>query len=166
MHDLNFIRENPSSFDESLKKRFLEPQSSIILDLDSKKRQLLSKSQDLRSERKKLSSSFSKLNETEKSSIQEKVQKIKSKIDSLENDLAIIDKNLNEILSSIPNLPHQDVPVGEDETSNLVIKTVGEIPKFDFKPKPHFELGENLGMLDFEQAGKVTIPKKKIKKNK
>ncbi len=156
MHDLNFIRENPSSFDESLKKRFLEPQSSIILDLDSKKRQLLSKSQDLRSERKKLSSSFSKLNETEKSSIQEKVQNIKSKIDSLENDLAIIDKNLNEILSSIPNLPHQDVPVGEDETSNLVIKTVGEIPKFDFKPKPHFELGENLGMLDFEQAGKVS----------
>ncbi len=156
MHDLNFIRENPSSFDESLKKRFLEPQSSIILDLDSKKRELLSKSQDLRSERKKLSSSFSKLNETEKSSIQEKVQNIKSKIDSLENDLAIIDKNLNEILSSIPNLPHQDVPVGEDETSNLVIKTVGEIPKFDFKPKPHFELGENLGMLDFEQAGKVS----------
>ena len=156
MHDLNFIRENPSSFDESLKKRFLEPQSSIILDLDLKKRQLLTKSQDLRSERKNLSSSFSKLSDTEKTSLQEKVQNIKSKIDSLEDELAIIEKNLSEILSSLPNLPHEDVPIGKDENSNTIIKTVGDKPKFDFKPKQHFELGENLEMLDFEQAGKVS----------
>ena len=63
MHDINFIRENPSQFDEGLKKRFLEPQSYIILDLDLKKRELLTKSQDLRSERKHLSSKFSKLND-------------------------------------------------------------------------------------------------------
>ena len=156
MHDLNLIRENPSSFDESLKKRFLEPQSSIILDLDSKKRELLTKSQDLRSERKSLSSSFSKLNDSEKASLQEKVQNIKSNIDSLEEELSYIEKKLKEILSSLPNMPHQDVPVGEDENSNKLIKKVGEIPNFNFKPKPHFELGENLGMIDFEQAGKVS----------
>ena len=156
MHDLNFIRDNASLFDELLKKRFLEPQSKNILELDSKKRALLTKSQEMRSERKNLSSSFSKLDENEKSKLQQKVQQIKSDIDTLENDLSIIESQLKDILSSIPNLPHQDVPVGEDEETNKIIKTVGEIPQFDFTPKPHFELGENLDMLDFEQAGKVS----------
>ena len=156
MHDLNFIRENANLFDELLKKRFLEPQSKNILELDSKKRNLLTQSQEMRSERKNLSSSFSKLDENEKSKLQQKVQKIKSDIDTLEKELSIIETQLKDILSSIPNLPHQDVPVGEDEEANQIIKTVGEIPKFDFTPKPHFELGENLDMLDFEQAGKVS----------
>ena len=156
MHDLNFIRENANLFDELLKKRFLEPQSKNILELDSKKRDLLTQSQEMRSERKNLSSSFSKLDENEKSKLQQKVQKIKSDIDTLEKELSIIETQLKDILSSIPNLPHQDVPVGEDEEANQIIKTVGEIPKFDFTPKPHFELGENLNMLDFEQAGKVS----------
>lgn len=156
MHDLNFIRENANLFDELLKKRFLEPQSKNILELDSKKRDLLTQSQEMRSERKNLSSSFSKLDENEKSKLQQKVQKIKSDIDTLEKELSIIETQLKDILSSIPNLPHQDVPVGEDEEANQIVKTVGEIPKFDFTPKPHFELGENLDMLDFEQAGKVS----------
>ncbi len=156
MHDLNFIRENANLFDELLKKRFLEPQSKNILELDSKKRDLLTQSQEMRSERKNLSSSFSKLDENEKSKLQQKVQQIKSDIDTLEKELSIIETQLKDILSSIPNLPHQDVPVGEDEEANQIVKTVGEIPKFDFTPKPHFELGENLNMLDFEQAGKVS----------
>ena len=156
MHDLNFIRENANLFDELLKKRFLEPQSKNILELDSKKRDLLTQSQEMRSERKNLSSSFSKLDENEKSKLQQKVQKIKSDIDTLEKELSIIETQLKGILSSIPNLPHQDVPVGEDEEANQIVKTVGEIPKFDFTPKLHFELGENLDMLDFEQAGKVS----------
>ena len=156
MHDLNFIRENANLFDELLKKRFLEPQSKNILELDSKKRDLLTQSQEMRSERKNLSSSFSKLDENEKSKLQQKVQQIKFDIDTLEKELSIIETQLKGILSSIPNLPHQDVPVGEDEEANQIVKTVGEIPKFDFTPKPHFELGENLDMLDFEQAGKVS----------
>ena len=142
MHDLNFIRENANLFDELLKKRFLEPQSKNILELDSKKRDLLTQSQEMRSERKNLSSSFSKLDENEKSKLQQKVQKIKSDIDTLEKELSIIETQLKGILSSIPNLPHQDVPVGEDEEANQIIKTVGEIPKFDFTPKLHFEHGK------------------------
>ena len=70
MHDLNFIRDNARDFDEALKKRFIEPQANKIIDLDLKKRDLLTKSQDLRFERKKLSSSFSKLNDSEKSNLQ------------------------------------------------------------------------------------------------
>jgi seryl-tRNA synthetase len=156
MHDLNFIRENANLFDDLLKKRFLDPQSKQILDLDSKKRDLLTKSQEMRSERKNLSSSFSKLAENEKLKTQQKVQQIKSDIDTLEKQISIIDIQLKDILSSIPNLPHVDVPIGQDEASNKIVKKVGEIPKFDFTPKPHYELGENLEMLDFEQAAKVS----------
>ena len=156
MHDLNFIRDNPSLFDEFLKKRFLQPQSNEILKLDKNKRDLLTKAQDLRSERKTLSSSFSSLNDNEKIQLQNKVQIIKSEIDNLEKNISNLDIKLKEILSSIPNIPHIDVPVGEDENSNKLIKSVGKIPSFSFNPKPHYELGENLNMLDFEQAGKVS----------
>ena len=156
MHDLNFIRENPNLFDLGLKKRFLEPQSQIILDLDLKKRDLLTKSQDLRSERKNLSASFSQLNDDDKALLQKKVQDIKNDIDQYENEISKIDSQLKDILSSLPNLPHADVPIGEDEKSNIIIKKMGNIPTFSFKPKPHYELGEELGMLDFDQAGKVS----------
>ena len=156
MHDLNFIRENPNLFDLGLKKRFLEPQSQIILDLDLKKRDLLTKSQDLRSERKNLSASFSQLNDEDKTVLQKKVQDIKNDIDQYENEISKIDSQLKDILSSLPNLPHADVPIGEDEKSNIIIKKMGNIPTFSFKPKPHYELGEELGMLDFDQAGKVS----------
>ena len=156
MHDLNFIRENSLLFDELLKKRFLDPKSEKILKLDTKKRELLTNSQELRSKRKVLSSSFSKLNDSQKSEIQNKVQIIKNDLDELEIETSKIDKELKEILSSLPNLPHKDVPIGKDENSNKVIKTVGEIPSYSFKVKPHYELGENLKMLDFEQAGKVS----------
>ena len=98
MHDLNFIRDNASLFDDLLKKRFLDPQSKKILDLDIKKRDLLTKSQEMRSERKNLSSSFSKLDDNEKLKLQEKVQQIKLDIDTFEKELSIIDSQLKDIL--------------------------------------------------------------------
>ena len=156
MHDITFIRENPDLFDELLKKRFIDPKSNEIISLDKKKRDILTKSQELRAERKNLSSSFANLNEGDKADLQKKVQLIKNKIDELENDISIIDEQLKNILSSLPNLPHRDVPVGKDETSNKLIKQVGKIPSFSFTPKSHYELGENLEMIDFEQAGKVS----------
>ena len=156
MHDITFIRENPDLFDELLKKRFIDPKSNEIISLDKKKRDILTKSQELRAERKNLSSSFANLNDSDKADLQKKVQLIKNKIDELENDISIIDEQLKNNLSSLPNLPHQDVPVGKDETSNKLIKQVGKIPSFSFTPKSHYELGENLEMIDFEQAGKVS----------
>ena len=156
MHDINFIRENPDLFDELLKKRYITSKSSEIISLDSEKRGILTKSQELRAERKSLSSSFSKLNESEKSDLQKKVQLIKNEIDEIENKIFKIDEQLKNILSSLPNLPHKDVPVGEDESSNILIKQVGNLPSFNFTPKSHYELGEDLEMIDFEQAGKVS----------
>ena len=156
MHDINFIRENPDLFDELLKKRYITSKSSEIISLDTDKRSILTKSQELRAERKSLSSSFSKLNESEKSDLQKKVQLIKNEIDEIENKIYKIDEQLKNILSSLPNLPHKDVPVGEDESSNILIKQVGNLPSFNFTPKSHYELGEDLEMIDFEQAGKVS----------
>ena len=156
MHDITFIRENPDLFDELLKKRFIDPKSNEIISLDKKKRDILTKSQELRAERKNLSSSFANLNDSDKADLQKKVQLIKNKIDELENDISIIDEQLKNNLSSLPNLPHKDVPVGKDENSNKLIKQVGKIPSFSFTPKSHYELGENLEMIDFEQAGKVS----------
>ena len=156
MHDINFIRENPDLFDELLKKRYITSKSSEIISLDADKRSILTKSQELRAERKSLSSSFSKLNENEKSDLQKKVQLIKNEIDEIENKIFKIDEQLKNILSSLPNLPHKDVPVGEDESSNILIKQVGNLPSFNFTPKSHYELGEDLEMIDFEQAGKVS----------
>ena len=156
MHDINFIRENPEIFDELLKKRFIEPKSNIIISLDTNKRSILTKSQELRANRKTLSSSFSNLNDIDKIELQKKVQLIKNKIDELEKDIFNIDEQLKNTLSGLPNLPHSDVPVGEDENTNKLIKQVGIIPSFKFSPKSHYELGENLEMIDFEQAGKVS----------
>ncbi len=156
MHDINFIRENPEIFDELLKKRFIEPKSNIIISLDTKKRSILTKSQELRANRKNLSSSFSNLNDIDKIELQKKVQLIKNQIDVLEKDIFNIDEQLKKTLSGLPNLPHSDVPVGEDENTNKLIKQVGIIPSFKFSPKSHYELGENLEMIDFEQAGKVS----------
>ena len=156
MHDINFIRENPEIFDELLKKRFIEPKSNIIISLDTKKRSILTKSQELRANRKTLSSSFSNLNDIDKIELQKKVQLIKNQIDELEKDIFNIDEQLKNTLSGLPNLPHSDVPVGEDENTNKLIKQVGIIPSFKFSPKSHYELGENLEMIDFEQARKVS----------
>ena len=156
MHDINFIRENPEIFDELLKKRFIEPKSNIIISLDTKKRSILTKSQELRANRKTLSSSFSNLNDIDKIELQKKVQLIKNQIDELEKDIFTIDEQLKNTLSGLPNLPHSDVPVGEDENTNKLIKQVGIIPSFKFSPKSHYELGESLEMIDFEQAGKVS----------
>ncbi len=156
MHDINFIRENPEIFDELLKKRFIEPKSNIIISLDTKKRSILTKSQELRANRKTLSSSFSNLNDIDKIELQKKVQLIKNQIDELEKDIFNIDEQLKNTLSGLPNLTHSDVPVGEDENTNKLIKQVGIIPSFKFSPKSHYELGENLEMIDFEQAGKVS----------
>ena len=156
MHDINFIRNYPEEFDKFLQLRFLDPVSNKIINLDKSKREILTSSQDLRFKRKTISSQFAKSDDAEKSKLQEEVRLIKEKIDNLENELLKIDNEINLILSSLPNLPDQDVPHGKDENDNLLIKTVGENPTFDFEPLAHYELGENLKMMDFDQAAKVS----------
>ena len=149
MHSIKDIRNDPKKFKESLKKRFLDVDLENLLDLDQKNRKLIQEKETLEKEKKEIS-------KTKNKDLFEKSKTISQKIETLEKDQKITKNKLENILSSLPNIPNDDVPVGKDENSNLEISKNGTIPKFDFKPKSHFELGENLKMLDFELAAKTT----------
>ena len=158
MHDLKFIRTNPADFDKAMTMRGLQPQSSAILTLDEKRRSLQQSTEELLAERNVLSRKVGELKRTGENAddIVEQVQTLKQKISDLEHQESAIADDLKSILESLPNMPMDDVPLGEDENDNVEVRTWGDIPHFDYAPKQHFELGEELGQLDFEQAGVVS----------
>ena len=149
MHNIKDIRLNPNQFKEDLSKRFTDINLEKILSLDEKNRKLIQDKETLEKEKKVIS-------KNKDSSLFEKSKKISEQISKYVKDQANIKKELDNILGSIPNLSLIDVPVGKDENSNKVISTNGEIPKFKFKIKSHYEIGENLKMLDFNLATKTT----------
>ena len=127
MHDIQIIRDNPSKFDDLLKRRGVNPQSEVILRLDKNERLLKTQIQDLQYERKiisekigKLKSSNSHTNEIE--GLLEQVHQIKSKISDFQEKIDIIDKELSNLMMTLPNLPAEDVPIGENEEQNVELK--------------------------------------------
>ncbi len=149
MHNIKNVRENYELFEKKLKNRNVEIDFKEIKDLDIKNRNLIQKKEGLEKEKKDISKKNDK-------SLFEKSKEISNLIEQLAKDQNKINVNLNNILSSIPNIPLDEVPVGIDEKSNKVLEIKGEIKKFNFKPKSHYELGENLEMLDFNLATKTT----------
>tara|TARA_B100002003_G_scaffold250193_1_gene288713 strand:- start:531 stop:1790 length:1260 start_codon:yes stop_codon:yes gene_type:complete len=149
MHNIKEIRNNLELFKSSLKKRFIEVDVKKILELDEQNRKLIQEKENLEKEKKDISKS-------KDSSLFKKSKTLSDKIDSLSKSQFEVKSQLDTILSTIPNLPHEDVPVGKDEKSNVEISKTGTVPNFDFKPKSHFELGENLNMLDFDIATKTS----------
>ena len=120
-----------------------------IKKLDIKNRELIQNKEKLEKEKKDISKSQDK-------SLFAKSKEISLNIEKISDQQKKIKYELNEILSNIPNIPHKDVPVGKDENNNVEIIKEGKIPSFDFQPKSHYELGENLCMLDFNLATKTT----------
>ena len=149
MHNIKEIRTNADSFKESFKKRFLNPDIEKILKLDEDNRKYIQLKENLESEKKNISKSKDK-------TLFEKSKEISSEIEKITKLQTNIKIELNQILSSLPNIPHKDVPIGKDENSNVEILKSGKIPNFDFNPKSHYELGENLNMLDFDLATRTT----------
>ena len=149
MHNIKEIRNNLELFKSSLEKRFIEIDVKKILELDAQNRKLIQEKENLEKEKKDISKS-------KDSSLFKKSKTLSDKIDSLSKNQLEVKVQLDTILSTIPNLPHEDVPVGKDEKSNVEISKTGTVPNFDFKPKSHFELGENLNMLDFDIATKTS----------
>ncbi len=149
MHDIKYIRNNPSEFEKEIKKRNVKIDLNKILELDKINRSLIQKKETLESEKKKIS-------KTNDKSLFEKSKKLSAEIEKLNNDQNKIDDDLNSILSNIPNIALNDVPIGLDDKSNVEIKKIGTIPSFNFEPKPHYVLGENLNMLDFNLATKTS----------
>ena len=132
-----------------LKKRSIDIDFGKIKDLDKKNRELIQKKETLEKEKKDISKSKDK-------SLFEKSKEISLNLEKIIDQQKIVKDNLDNILSNIPNIPHKDVPIGKNENDNVEINKSGKITKFDFNPKSHYELGENLGMLDFDLATKTT----------
>ena len=149
MHNIKDIRDNIDNFEKSLLKRNIKIEKANIGNLDKENRKLIQDKELLEKEKKNIS-------KTKDQNLFEKSKEISKKIEKLSRDQSEIKIKLDTILSSLPNIPMDDVPVGKDENSNVEIKKFGEIKKFDFKPKSHFELGNDLNMLDFDLATKTT----------
>ena len=149
MHNIKEIRNDIQGFKESLKKRFLDIDVDKILKLDENNRKHIQNKEILEKEKKDISKSK---NQT----LFEKSKSISIEIEKIGKLQSNIKSELDGLLSSIPNIPHNDVPIGKDENSNVEILKSGIIPEFSFKPKSHYELGEDLTMLDFNLATKTT----------
>ena len=149
MHNLKEIRKDFPSFEKALKKRSIKINFKKLQDLDEENRNLIQKKEAIEKEKKNISKSKDE-------TLFEKSKELTLELDKITDLQKKIKTELNSLLSNIPNIPHVDVPTGKDENDNVELLKSGNIPKFDFKPKSHYELGENLGMLDFDLATKTT----------
>ena len=158
MFDVKWIRENPEAFDTGLARRGVDPQSEIILQLDSQRRQLITVTQKLQ-EKRNLSSKqigVAKQNNSSVESLLEEVSGIKIQLHECEEKIRDIDSEMRGLLLQLPNLPSKDVPDGADDSSNVEVKRVGEPRVFDFVVRPHFALGESLGQMEFAAASQMS----------
>ena len=149
MHNLKEIRKDFSKFEKELEKRSIKIDFNSLKKLDELNRDLIQKKENLEKEKKDISKSKDE-------SLFKKSKEISTELEKITEQQKNTKTELDNILSSIPNIAHQDVPNGKDENDNLEVLKAGKVPDFDFKPKSHYELGENLGMLDFDLATKTT----------
>ncbi|RIA55654.1 serine--tRNA ligase [Dichotomicrobium thermohalophilum] len=160
MFDPKWIRENPEAFDAGLAKRGLEPHSAEIIALDDARRGIVTRLQEAQTRRNAASKEIGKAkasgDEARATALMDEVASLKTRLQEGEEELRQAEARLNEALAAIPNLPLDDVPVGEDETDNVLVREWGEKPGFDFTPKEHFDIGEGLGQMDFETAAKLS----------
>jgi seryl-tRNA synthetase len=160
MIDLGFVRGNLALVEEKLRSRGMDPAVALgdFAAVDRERREAITQVETLKAQRNKLTEEIAKLRKSgaDATTQTEQVRKLKSEIESLETVAMTTDERLREIMQTLPNLPQDSVPVGKDEHGNREEKVWGEQPKFDFTPKPHWELGEALGILDFNRAAKIS----------
>jgi len=149
MHNLKEIREDFSKFEKDLEKRSVKIDFDNLKKLDELNRVLIQKKENLENEKKNISKSKDE-------SLFNKSKEISTELEKISEQQKNTKTELDNILSSIPNIPHSDVPNGKDENDNKEVIKVGKINKFSFKPMSHYELGEKLNMLDFDLASKTT----------
>ncbi len=149
MLDLKFIRENIELVREAVAKRQDTAPLDEILRLDTKRRQVLVKLEDFRHIRREAAREKKRVPADEG-------RDLRTKIRALEEDVRNLENQLEELLLRVPNIPHPSVPVGKDENENVVVRSQGELPTFDFEPVPHWKLGESLGIIDFDRGVKLS----------
>ena len=162
MHDIRLIRENPQAFDAGLARRALEPRAAELLALDDRRKAAISelqRSQERRnSASKEIGAAMARKDAVLAESLKKEVAEIKAALPELEALEKSTGAELDALLAAIPNLPFDEVPEGRDENDNVEVRRVGAPPKFEsgFKPREHFELGEALGLMDFDSAAKIS----------
>lgn len=160
MHDIKAIRENPASFDAGLARRGLSPMSADLLRIDAERREHVQKLQDAQARRNAASK---EIGEAMKTGDRAKADALKAEMGSIKDFIASgeaverdIDQRLTAALAVIPNLPLEDVPDGKDESGNVEVRRWGAPPGFNYEPRQHFDIGEWLGLMDFEAAAKIS----------
>jgi seryl-tRNA synthetase len=153
MLDIKFIRENPNIVKEEIKKRNMKIDFDSFLDLDSKKREVQQEVEDLR---KKQNEANKTISQNKDKKIISEMKEIKLKLSELEPKLKNLEKELKDISLQLPNITHKSVPVGPDESGNVVVRKEGKKPKFDFDPKEHFEMESIKNLIDTERGAKVS----------
>ena len=158
MHNINFIRENPILFDNIMKQRGENISSKKILEIDAEKRNTQTIHQSLLAEKNLLSKTIGQLKSKQQDSSKElkQVENLKTKISSLKELETLKDEELYSILSRLPNIPDESIPIGNNENDNILYKDWGNKPKFTFNPKKHFEVGENINLMNFDIASKLS----------
>ena len=160
MLDLAFVRDHLSVVEEKLRQRGMDP-AVVLKDfhaIDGQRRVAITDAETMKARRNQLTGEFQQLKKAGQdtaANLQEQ-KDLKEKIPAAEKLVAESDAQLRDILTGIPNLPDESVPVGKDADSNVEVRRWGTPPQFDFTPKPHWELGEELGILDLERAAKIT----------
>ncbi len=157
MHDLRAIRENPEAFDRGLARRGLEPMSPTVLDLDSRRRAAQTQLQEMQARRNEAAKEIgiAKREGRDAQPLLDEMAQLKERLPQVEEEEKALGTELDRLLATTPNLPADDVPEGPDETANLEIRRWGE-PKNIPNAKQHFELGEALGLMDFEAAARMS----------
>jgi seryl-tRNA synthetase len=160
MLDLNFVRENLPRVEEMLRQRGADPDSVLkdFRQVDMQRRKAITEAETMKARRNQASEDISKLKKAgqDASAAIAETKELREQIQEHEKIAADLDRRLQEILSGIPNMPHESVPVGHSADENVEVRRWGTPPKFDFNPKPHWDLGEELGVLDLERAVKLT----------
>lgn len=160
MLDIELIRRNPAQVKDRLALRDRELTSLVdaVLQLDAKRRSLLRELEALRAERNAKSKQVGAFKRAGQDTtlVEEEVRKIKQQIERYEEELSLVESQLREALLRIPNLPHESVPAGADESENVEVRRWGAPKEFHFQAKPHWEIGERLGLFDFERASKLS----------
>jgi seryl-tRNA synthetase len=156
--DINLIRENPDLLRKALRDRQLDASPvDTILKLDEKRRAILTEVEALKAERNAVSKEIGQMKDATKRQVKiEDMRAVGEKIVSLDQEVREVEEELQAVTAVIPNIPDPRIPLGRDENENVVIKTVGQLPEYNFEPKAHWDLGPVLGILDFERGVKIT----------
>jgi len=156
--DLKFVRENPEVVEEAIKKRGGQVSLDQFLALEKQRRQLLQEVEQLRNRRNVVSETIAQKKRAgeDVQDLIEQMRVVSQQIKELDDRLKAVEEDIQKALLNIPNIPHPSVPVGQSSEDNVEVRRWGEPRRFSFEPKPHWEIAEKLGILDFERAGKVS----------